>query len=56
MKGLRVEGAINYEIRRVEGVYNKLWKQKSSKERTYVFNLIVRARLESAGKQGVSFG
>ena len=43
MKGLRV------------GVY-KLWKQKSSKELTYVFNLIVRARLESAGKQGVSFG
>lgn len=56
MKGLRVEGAINYEIRRVEGVYNKLWKQKSSKERTYVFKLIVGARLESAGKQGVSFG
>ena len=55
MKGLRV-GAINYEIRRVEGVYNKLWKQKSSKERTYVFTLIVRARLESAGKQGVNFG
>ena len=56
MKGLRVEGAINYEIRRVEGVYNKLLKQKSSKERTYVFKLIVGARLESAGKQGVSFG
>ena len=56
MKGLRVEGAINYEIRRVEGVYNKLWKQKSSKERTYVFKLIVGARLESAGKQGDSFG
>ena len=56
MKGLRVEGAINYEIRRVEGVYNKLWKQKSSKERAYVFNLIVRARLESAGNQGVNFG
>lgn len=56
MKGLRVEGAINYEIRRVEGVYNKLWKQKSSKERTYVFKLIVRARLESVGKQGVNFG
>ena len=56
MKGLRVEGAINYEIRRVEGVYNKLWTQKSSKERTYVFKLIVGARLESAGKQGVSFG
>lgn len=55
MKGLRV-GAINYEIRRVEGVYNKLWKQKSSKERTYVFNLIVRARLESVGKQGVNYG
>ena len=55
MKDLRV-GAINYGIRRVEGVFNKLWKQKSSKERTYVFKLIVGARLESAGKQGVSFG
>ena len=55
MKGLRV-GAINYEIRRVEGVFNKLWKQKSSKEGAYVFNLIVRARLESAGNQGVNFG
>lgn len=55
MKGLRV-GAINYGIRRVEGVFNKIWKQKSSKERAYFFNLIVRARLESVGKQGVNFG
>ena len=55
MKGLRV-GAINYGIRRVEGVFNKIWKQKSSKERAYVFNLIVRVRLESVGKQGVNFG
>ena len=56
MKGLRVGG---YKLWNKEGgrpCSIKLWKQKSSKERAYVFNLIVRARLESAGKQGVSFG
>ena len=55
MKGLRV-GAINYGIRRVEGVFNKIMETEEFK-RTYLrFQPNVRARLESAGNQGVNFG